>query len=114
MQLALNKHPELPDVPLVTELAPNNEGRRVLELIFARQSMGRPIVAPPGLDPAVTAALRKAFYDVMHDPEFIADCEKINLEISYVGGEDVQALLRRLYALPESVLAEARRIVAAK
>jgi tripartite-type tricarboxylate transporter receptor subunit TctC len=114
MQLALNKHPELPDVPLVTELAPNSEGRRVLELIFARQSMGRPIAAPPGLDPAVTTALRKAFYEAMHDPEFIADCEKINLEISYVGGEDVQALLRQLYSLPENVLAEARRIVAAK
>ena len=114
MQLALKKHPELPDAPLVTELVPDGEGKRVLELIFARQSMGRPITAPPGLDPAVTAALRKAFSDAMHDPEFIADCERINLEINFVSGEDVQTLVGQLYSLPESVIAEARKIVAAK
>jgi hypothetical protein len=114
MQLALQKHPELPDIPLVMDLVPDGEGKRVLELIFARQSMGRPVVAPPGLDPNVTAVLRKAFAAAMRDPEFVAECAKINLEISYVSGEDVEALVRRLYALPAGVVAEARRIVAAK
>lgn len=113
MQLALKKHAELPDVPLVTDLA-TGDGKRVLEVIFARQSMGRPIVAPPGLDPAVLATLRKGFAEAMRDPGFVADCEKINLEINYVSGEDVQALMQQLATLPESVVAEARKIVAAK
>jgi tripartite-type tricarboxylate transporter receptor subunit TctC len=114
MQLALQKHAELPDVPLVTDLVPDGEGKRVMELIFARQSMGRPIVAPPGLDPSVTLALRIAFREAMHDPEFVAECEKINLEINFVSGEDVEALVNKLYALPEGVINEARKIVAAK
>jgi tripartite-type tricarboxylate transporter receptor subunit TctC len=114
MQLALQKHAELTDVPLVMDLVPEGEGKRVLELIFARQSMGRPLVAPPGVDPAVIALLRKAFAAAMRDPEFVAECEKINLEISYVSGEDVQTLVQRLYALPEAVIAEARKIVSAK
>jgi tripartite-type tricarboxylate transporter receptor subunit TctC len=114
MQLALKKHPELPDVPLVTELVGEGEGKRVLELIFARQSMGRPIVAPPGMDPRITAALRKAFADVMRDPEFIAECDKLSLEISYVSGEEVQELVKGFYALPESVIAQARKIMAAQ
>jgi tripartite-type tricarboxylate transporter receptor subunit TctC len=113
MQLALKRHPELPDVPLVTDLA-SGEGKRVLELIFSRQSMGRPLVAPPGLDPAVVATLRKGFADAMRDPEFIADCNKINLEINFVSGEDVQALMQQLNTLPENVIAEARKIAAAK
>jgi tripartite-type tricarboxylate transporter receptor subunit TctC len=113
MQLALKKHPELPNVPLVTDLA-SGESKRVLELIFSRQSMGRPVVAPPGLDPAVVATLRKAFADVMRDPSFIADCEKINLEINFVRGEDVQALMEQVSAFPKGVIAEARKIVAAK
>jgi hypothetical protein len=50
----------------------------------------------------------------MHDPEFVAECDKINLEISFVSGEEVEALVKRLYALPESVVSEARKIVAAK
>jgi len=113
MQLALKKHPELPEVPLVTDLA-TGDGKRVLEVIFARQSMGRPLVAPPGLDPAVLATLRKGFAEAMRDPGFVADCEKINLEINYVSGEDVQALMQQLSSLPENVIAEARKIVAAK
>src|SRR5262249_58969968 len=86
MQLALKKHPELPDAPLVTELVPDGEGKRVLELIFARQSMGRPITTPPGLDPAVTAALRKAFSDAVHDPECHAAWWLNSREISFCGG----------------------------
>ncbi|MCC6887801.1 MAG: hypothetical protein IT536_04630 [Hyphomicrobiales bacterium] len=113
MQLALKKHAQLPDVPLVTDLA-TGDGKRVLEVIFARQSMGRPIVAPPGLDPAIIAILRRGFAEAMRDPGFVADCEKINLEINYVSGEDVQALMQQLTTLPESVIAEARKIVAAK
>ena len=53
LQLALDKHKELPDVPLVFDFVKNPEDRQVLEMIFSRQSMGRPVVAPPGLDPRV-------------------------------------------------------------
>jgi tripartite-type tricarboxylate transporter receptor subunit TctC len=114
MQLSLHKHPELPDVPLVLDVAPEGAGKKVLELIFARQTMGRPVVAPPGLDPRVAAALRKAFADVMHDPEFVAECEKINLEISFVSGEEVQAIVKSLYSLPADVVQQAQKIVAGK
>src|SRR5205814_755767 len=108
------KHPELPDVPLVLDVAPEGAGKKVLELIFARQTMGRPVVAPPGLDPRVAGALRKAFADVMHDPEFVAECEKINLEISFVSGEEVQGIVKSLYSLPTDVVQQAQKIVAGK
>lgn len=45
-QMSLKKHTDLPDVPLVTEFAETEEERQVLNLLFARQVMGRPIVAP--------------------------------------------------------------------
>ena len=47
VQLALEKHPDLPDVPLIIDLAKTDEQRQILRLIFARQVMGRPFVAPP-------------------------------------------------------------------
>src|SRR5262249_40985022 len=46
-QLALQKHPDLPDVPLIVDLAKTDEDRQILKLIFARQVMGRPFLAPP-------------------------------------------------------------------
>jgi tripartite-type tricarboxylate transporter receptor subunit TctC len=114
MQLALAKHKELADVPIVTDLVTRPADRQVLELIFSRQSMGRPAVAPPGLDPQVAAALRKAFADAMHDPQFIAEGAKIGLELNFVAGEEVQAMVQRLYLAPPDVVARAQAIAAAK
>src|SRR5262249_59391601 len=51
VQLALTKHPDLPDVPLIVDLAKTDEDRQVLKLIYARQVMGRPFLGPPGLPP---------------------------------------------------------------
>ncbi len=113
LQVALNKHPDLPDVPLVTDFVKNPTDRQVLDLIFSRNLMGRPLLAPPGLDPGVAAALREAFAAAMHDPALIADARKIDLELNYVSGEDVQALIERLYRSPPAVIARAQAIAAA-
>jgi tripartite-type tricarboxylate transporter receptor subunit TctC len=110
LQLALEKHRELPTVPLVTEFVNTPEDRQVLDLIFSRQSMGRPVVAPPGIDPRVAAILRKAIADAMRDPQLIAEAAKIELELNFVSGTDVQALVERLYQSPPGVIARARTI----
>jgi tripartite-type tricarboxylate transporter receptor subunit TctC len=114
LQVALDRHPDLPDVPLVTDFVKEPADRQVLELIFSRNSMGRPLLAPPGLNPAVAAALRSGFARAMHDPDLIADAAKINLELNFVGGEDVQALVERLYHSPPDVIARAQAIAAAQ
>src|ERR1700722_7853610 len=58
MQLALAKHAELPGIPLVTDFVTDPADKKVLEVIFSRQSMGRPLVAPPGLVPRLAHILR--------------------------------------------------------
>jgi tripartite-type tricarboxylate transporter receptor subunit TctC len=113
LQVALNRHADLPKVPLVTDLVKSSADKQVLELIFSRNSMGRPLLAPPGLDPAVAAALRKGFAEARHDPDLVAEAGKINLELNFVSGEDVQALVERLYHFPPDVIARAQAIAAA-
>ena len=71
--------------------------------------MGRPLVAPPGLDPRVAVALRQAFADAMHDPELIAEGARMDLELGFVPGADVQAMVERLYKSPPDVIARARK-----
>ena len=77
VQLSLDKHPDLPDVPLVMDFAKTDEQKQIFKLIFARQVMGRPFVAPPGMPKDRADALRKAFDDTMKDPEFLADAARI-------------------------------------
>src|SRR6266446_8415556 len=93
MQLSLKKHPDLPDVPLITELARNDEQRAILKLIFARQALGRPYLAPPGIPADRLEALRKAFMDTMKDKEFLAEADKAQLEITPVDGATLQKLV---------------------
>jgi tripartite-type tricarboxylate transporter receptor subunit TctC len=100
VQFALAKHPELPDVPLITDLARNEDQQKLLKFVFARQVMGRPYLAPPGLAPATVAALRRAFMATMADKEFLADAERSKLEITPVSGERIQELVTELYKTP--------------
>jgi tripartite-type tricarboxylate transporter receptor subunit TctC len=111
VQTALTKHKDLPNVPLVTDLAKTPEQKEILTMIFARQTMGRPFLAPPGLDPAYGALLRKAFADTLTDPDFLAEAKKINLEVNPVSGEDITALVQKIYATPPAVAHEAAALL---
>ena len=108
VQLSLNRHPELPDVPLVTDFAKTDEQRQILKMVFARQVMGRPYVAPPNVPEDRVAALRKAFMDTMVDPAFVTEADKAQLEINPVSGEDVDKLVKEVYATPPDVVAKAK------
>lgn len=97
LQMSLAKHPDIPEVPLVMDLAETREQKQIFRLMFARQRMGRPYVAPPGVPEERVAALRKAFMDTMKDPEFLAEAKKAKLEITPVSGEEIQTLIDELY-----------------
>ena len=107
VQLALDKHPDLPDVPLVVDLAKTDEQRQILKLVFARQVMGRPFMAPPGVPQDRVDALRQAFMATMQDKEYLADTEKTQMEVNPVSGEKVQALVKEVYSTPPAIAQKA-------
>lgn len=111
MQMALQKHQDLPDVPLVMDLAETEDQRRVLKLIFARQSMGRPFAAPPEIPEDRVRALRAAFQAMVKDPAFLADAKKVKLEVDPVAGEAVNELMRSVYDTPGKLVTKAREAV---
>lgn len=109
-QLALSKHPDLPNVPLIEDFAKTPEQKQILRLIFARQTMGRPFLAPPDLPPERAQALRQAFSDTMTDSEFLAEAKKLKLEINPVSGTDVEKVLQEAYQVPKTVAAKAGKL----
>ena len=110
-QMALDKHSDLPDVPLVIDLAKTDEQRQILRLIFARQALGRPFLAPPGLPPERAAALRKAFMATMKDPVFLAEADKAKLEIRPLAGDAVQTIIADAAKTDPQILKKAAAIV---
>lgn len=110
-QLALERHPELPDVPLALDLVKDPVGRQVLELLLAPQEMGRPFFAPPGLPAERLAALRSAFQKTLGDSDYLRDAEKAGVEVQYTSGEAVQSLLERAYASSSEVVKRASALL---
>jgi len=95
MQMSLFKHPDLPDVPLMIDLAPNETVRTVFELISITGEIGRPFVTAPGVPANRVAALRQAFDETVKDPEFLADAEKVQIEINPIAWQEMTDLVRR-------------------
>ncbi len=114
VQLSLQKHPELPDVPLVIDLAKTDEQRQILKLIFARQVMGRPFLAPPGVPADRIEALRNAFMETMTDPAFVSDAGMAQIEVNPVAGHALQKLVAEIYATPPDVARKAAQILTGK
>ncbi len=108
VQLAIEKHPAHPDVPLATERAKNPTDRQALELIFASMKLARPFFGPPGVAPERLAALRRGFDETMANKAFLADAAKANLEIGPQTGAEIETLLARIYAAPPEVVQRAR------
>lgn len=113
-QFALKKHPELPKVPFVLELAKTQADRQIAELLLAPNEMGRPFFAPPGLPPERLQALRRAFDASSKDPELLAEAKKQNVTIDLLTGEDMEALIKRVYQTPKDIVAQAKVMVEGK
>jgi len=111
VQTAVAKHPDLPDVPLITDFATTEEQRAILDIVVSPSVMGRPLLMPPGVPADRLAAFRAAFQSSMQDPQFLAEAKAQNLEVSMVSGEQIQAMLARLYALPKPIVEKAARSV---
>ncbi len=115
VQMALEPHPELKDVPFALDLIKKPEDKQLMELASAQLAIGRPMVAPPDVAPDRVAALRKSLDETFKDKGFLADCDKQNLECdSPVSGQQMQDILKRMFASPKPVVARLRDIYEAK
>jgi tripartite-type tricarboxylate transporter receptor subunit TctC len=104
LQLTDRKLDELGDVPSALEVAATGDQRAILKLMFARETMARPYVTPPGIPAERLAALRRAFDETMTDSEFTADANRQNLDVRPITGAGADALIREVYATAPDVL----------
>jgi hypothetical protein len=95
-------------VPRSIDLATTAEARQIIELAYTQQAFGRPYILPPGTPPDRVAALRKAFMDATQDADLLAEAKKIRVEVRPLSGDDIQALVAKMYALPREIVDRTR------
>jgi tripartite-type tricarboxylate transporter receptor subunit TctC len=103
-QVMLARSAELADVPAFGELGETPGDRAVLRFFASSADMGRSLFVAPGVPADRVAALRKAFHDMLADPEFIQDTRKRNIDIEPATGDYLAQLVADTLATPPAVV----------
>ena len=114
VQTGADKNPGLPNVPRMIDLAKNDDDAALLALFSTPSTIGRAVVAPPGLPAERAKELRRAFLETLTDPSFQRDAERAKLDVEPLSGEDLQAAVASAGKFSPELIARAQRIAEAK
>ena len=105
LQIGLRKEPDLPNVPLLTELVRGDAQKEaVARFLSLAMAIAKPIAAPPGVPEERVMLLRRAFDALMQDAEFLAEAERLGAEIDPMGGHEVEDAIKQILATPRDVI----------
>jgi tripartite-type tricarboxylate transporter receptor subunit TctC len=90
-------------VPTLSDLAPADAPKDVIEVMESLNIMGRLIAAAPNTDPEIVGALRLAFDQIMADPEVVKAFAGIKMKAAPTEGKEVQRRIESLFGNPASV-----------
>jgi tripartite-type tricarboxylate transporter receptor subunit TctC len=108
LQTTPQRTAELPDSPSLGEVGNTPEDKQVFALYASGSAYGRSLFGPPDIPADRVKALRDAFDAMVKDPEFVAEIEKINVELDPLPGQALQELVGKTLAVPETVRERAK------
>ncbi len=111
-QMGTEPNQGLEAVPLVVDLARNDEERKILELMTRDSAIGRALMSPPGEPVERVADLRAAFTATMKDPEFLADVKNIGLDLKPLSGAELQTIVEKTGDVDPAIVAKAKALSA--
>ena len=108
-QIGLKREADLPNTPLMTELAQGN-ARNLAIATFVSKALivSRSVIVSPGTPPDRVDILRKALAAVVHDPGWLNEVEKFKLDSGFVPGAEIEANVKDVLATPKDVIAAAQ------
>lgn len=111
IQMGPHKSNAFGEIPSVFDYAKTDEQRAVLELYFNQLVLGRPLAGPPNMPPDRLAALQTAFMATMKDKDFLAEADRVGLDIDPATAEDVEKLLAHFATFTPEIFAKARAAI---
>ena len=107
-QTGERRNAALPDVPLASDFALDEEKRQILRLWLAPNAVARPLALPPGVPADRLTAMRTAFMALFQDPQFLADAKTSGISVDPRSGESIETLARELRAMPPRIIEAAK------
>jgi tripartite-type tricarboxylate transporter receptor subunit TctC len=115
-QEGMRSNPELDKqgVPLAYSFAKTPEQQQVMQVHYEPLTFGRPFIAAPEVPADRAEALQAAFMKAMADPDLRAEAERLKLDIAPASGQEVAAIIQKIFALPPSAIEAARAAIGSK
>jgi tripartite-type tricarboxylate transporter receptor subunit TctC len=104
---------EFPDAPTARELAKDAADRNLIEILEMPYALSRPYAAPPEVPPERARALQQAFMATQKDPAYLADADKVGIEISPISGAEIRKLIDQIAKTPPDQLKRIESLIAA-
>lgn len=111
VQVGAKRSKNMPDVPLMHELARTPEERDILVLLSSAVTVGRPVFLPQDVPANRVAAMRRAFDATMNDPAFVADMNKLGLEVDPTSWQELTKAVNETINQPPEIIAKARKAI---
>ena len=110
VQFLRERHADLPDVPTIVDLARTAEERQLFEMFASEGEIGKAILVPPGVPEPTLDVLRDAFMKMTKDPAFVADAERVQVELAPMPGDKLQKLIASTTGTPMKTVSWAKSI----
>jgi tripartite-type tricarboxylate transporter receptor subunit TctC len=111
VQIALKRHPDLKDVPLMQEIVKSDLHKQIMAFISADTAIARSIVTTPDVPAERVAALRQAFDAAMKDPALLKEAAQAQQDINPTSGAEAQEVANSIANASPEVIAEAKKIL---
>lgn len=108
LQFAINRHPEMADVPTAIEVAETPEQKAILRAVLNATEIGKPFFTTPGVPAERVEALRRAFDKMVKDADFIAEFARAKVELNPRTGEELQKMVEELVSVPPDLMAKVK------
>ncbi len=114
VQIGLKKDPDIAHVPLLAELARDDEQRQMFAFVSGPVAMQQPFAGPPGMPAERLALLRRAFEQMTKDAAFRAEIDKLQLDLDPLPGPEVEAIARKVVQTPTAIVQKVQAAMAVK
>jgi tripartite-type tricarboxylate transporter receptor subunit TctC len=114
VQTGAKKDPRLPDAPVLIDLMDKKKtpalSRNVAKVLLASATLGRPIMATPGMPPDRVKLLREAILKTFKDPAVIDEAKKNRLDLEVLTGAEVETQIRDVMNQPKEVIDRVKKL----
>ena len=110
VQFAISRDPEMPNVPTVIELTKDPEAKQIFHQLVSNDEIGRSLFTTPNVPPQRLRLLRSAFQEMLADPEFRAEAERLTLPLVPKSGEEMQKIITDMFDVSPATLAKVRAL----